>query len=110
MKVPVNFMSRLNGQVFTEKGFEFLVEVINDNQVWIFGGTDVDFKNCILLSYDWPKGEFDVRICQIGNGTQGYTVENNLELYRDEIISLQKYIEKLKQITCFHFDKIIKPI
>lgn len=109
MNVPINFTKKLNGQVFTEKGFEFLVETHNDNEVWIFGGTDVDFKNCILLFYDWPKGEFNVRICEIGNGTQGYNVENNLKVCRDEIITLQKYIEKLKQITFNHFNKIIKP-
>lgn len=109
MKIPVNFMARLNGQVFTTKGFEFLVEVTNDNEVWIFSDNCIDFKNCILLSYDWTNGIFNVRICQIGNGTQGYTIQNNLQIFRDQIISLQRYIVELKQITFNYFNKIIKP-
>ncbi len=104
---PVNFCE-INEKHFKSNGYEFFIECNESNQVWLFGEYSPDFDNCILLQYDWPKNKFNIRICELGNGTSGYDVETNLTILRDEILTMNSYLEKLKQIAAFHFDKIIK--
>lgn len=107
MKIPKNFVQKLNGAIFNENGFEFVIEAHNDC-VWIFGNNSEDFKNCILLMYDWNKSLFNVRICELGKGTVGYDAETECEIFNDDIQTLEKFVNNLRCITFFHFDKIKK--
>jgi hypothetical protein len=103
---PKNFYE-INGKRIQSNGNEFYIECNEFNQVWLFGDCAPDFDKCILLHYDWPNKKFSIKICDIGQGTSGYYIERNLSILRDEILTMNSYLDKLKNIVAFHFDKLL---
>jgi hypothetical protein len=108
MKAPENFVQRLNGQTFSSNGFGFLIEVIHESEIYIMPDTEIDFKCCILVKNDWDSGTFDVRICELGMGSNGMNVQNDSKILKEDILSLKDYIKELENMTAFHINEIIK--
>ena len=104
---PVNFYE-INGKHIQSNGYEFYIECNQHDQVWLFGGSAPDFDRCILLRYDWPNKKFNIKICEMGQGTTGYYIETDLRILRDEMLTMNSYLDKLKNIVAVHFNKMIK--
>lgn len=108
MKAPQNFVERLNGTTFSSNGFGFIVEITHESEVYIMADTDIDFHSCILVKNDWDSGTFDVRICELGMGSNGMNVQNDSKILKEHISSLKDYIKALENMTTFHLKEIIK--
>ncbi len=108
MRAPENFVQRLNGKTFSSNGFGFIVEITHESEVYIMADTDIDFHSCILVRNDWDSGKFDVRICELGMGSNGTDVQTNSKILKEDIRSVKDYVGGLINITTFHFNQIIK--
>lgn len=108
MKAPENFVQRLNGATFSSNGFGFLIEVTHEDEVYIMPDVDVDFHSCILVKNNWDSGKFDVRICELGMGSIGMNVQNDVQILKEYIRSLKDYLKELENITAYHINEIIK--
>lgn len=107
MKQPVNFF-KINGQDFKSNGYDFYIECREPERLWVFPNIESDFENCILLTYDWVLEKFSIRLCQLGSGTYGFDVADNLKIVKNEMATMGSYVNKLKEITESYFKVLTK--
>ena len=81
-----------------------------DNEKIKFGNTEIEidvakdgffvqqvhagsWKNCVLFEMNWDKNQYNVKICAIGNGTDGWYVHEDLPIVKDSILTIERFKE-----------------
>lgn len=81
MKRPENF-EKIDGTTINVEGERVKIDLsnVNDNIFLFQNGHGNNWNNCILLEMDYPKNEYNIKICNIGMGDEGWYLNRECDL------------------------------
>lgn len=92
MKKPQNF-SKIDHEIVKLGATGVRIEISNtDEAVYLFqidGHTN--WKNCIIFELLWDKNQYNVKICNIGDGAAGWYLHEQLPLSMDSMRTVERF-------------------
>jgi hypothetical protein len=93
MKKPVNFIKVDNEQIIVGNK-KLTIDVCTDGFFIMPNGT-TDWNNVVLFEMDWENEQYNVKICVLGEGTDGWYLHEKLPITK----SLMKTVERFKDFA-----------
>ena len=93
MKKPENFIKVDNEQIIVGNK-KLTIDVCTDGFFVMANGT-TDWNNVVLFEMDWENEQYNVKICVLGEGTDGWYLHEKLPITK----SLMKTVERFKDFA-----------
>jgi hypothetical protein len=93
MKKPENFIKVDNEQIIVGNK-KLTIDVCTDGFFIMPNGT-TDWNNVVLFEMDWENEQYNVKICVLGEGTDGWYLHEKLPITK----SLMKTVERFKDFV-----------
>jgi hypothetical protein len=93
MKKPENFIKVDNEQIIVGNK-KLTIDVCTDGFFIMPNGT-TDWNNVVLFEMDWENEQYNVKICVLGEGTDGWYLHEKLPITK----SLMKTVERFKDFA-----------
>jgi hypothetical protein len=93
MKKPENFIKVDNEQIIVGNK-KLTIDVCTDGFFVMPNGT-TDWNNVVLFEMDWENEQYNVKICVLGEGTDGWYLHEKLPITK----SLMKTVERFKDFA-----------
>ena len=93
MKKPTNF-SKIDREVIKVGNTAVVIDITN-NGFFVFKNGDAksDWENCVLFEMDWESEKYNIKICLIGEGTDGWYLHQGLPIPKDLIQTSELFKE-----------------
>jgi hypothetical protein len=89
MKKPENFNKVDNEQIIVGSK-KLTIDVANDGFFVMDNGT-TDWNNVVLFEMDWDKEQYNVKICVVGEGTDGWYLHEKLPIPKAHMLTVERF-------------------
>lgn len=88
MKKPENF-NKVDNETIRFGNTEIEIDVCNDG--FFVQQHDGVWKNCVLFEMNWDKNQYNVKICAIGEGTDGWYIHEGLPMQKESMLTIERF-------------------
>jgi hypothetical protein len=89
MKKPENF-NKVDNETIKFGNTEIEIDVCNDG-FFVQQRHDGGWKNCVLFEMNWDKNQYNVKICAIGEGTDGWYIHEGLPMQKESMLTIERF-------------------
>ena len=89
MKKPENF-TKVDNSMITFGNTEIEIDVCNDG-FFVQQRHEGGWKNCVLFEMNWDKNQYNVKICAIGDGTDGWYIHEGLPIPKESMLTVERF-------------------
>jgi len=89
MKKPENF-TKVDNSMITFGNTEIEIDVCNDG-FFVQQRHEGSWKNCILFEMNWDKTQYNVKICAIGDGMDGWYIHEGLPIPKESMLTVERF-------------------
>ena len=91
MKKPENF-NKVDNSTIKFGNTEIEIDVCNDG-FFVQQVHEGSWKNCVLFEMNWDKNQYNVKICAIGDGPDGWNIHEGLPIPKESMLTLERFKE-----------------
>jgi hypothetical protein len=89
MKKPVNFIKVDNEQIIVGNK-KLTIDVCTDG-FFVMPNDTTDWNNVVLFEMDWEKAQYNVKICVLGEGTDGWYLHEGLPIPKEHMLTVERF-------------------
>ena len=89
MKKPENFNKVDNEQIII--GSKKLSIDVSTNGFFVMANGTTDWNNVVLFEMDWEKEQYNVKICILGEGTDGWYLHEGLPISKESMKTVERF-------------------
>jgi len=89
MKKPENFNKVDNEQIIV--GSKKLTIDVAANGFFVMDNDTTDWNNVVLFEMDWDKEQYNVKICVLGEGTDGWYLHEGLPIPKAHMLTVERF-------------------
>ena len=89
MKKPENF-NKIDNAMIKFGNTEIQIDVCNDG-FFAQQTPEANWKNCVLFEMNWDKNQYNVKICAIGDGTDGWYLHEGLPIPKAHMLTVERF-------------------
>jgi hypothetical protein len=89
MKKPENFIKVDNEQIIVGNK-KLTIDVCTDG-FFIMPNDTTDWNNVVLFEMDWEKAQYNVKICVLGEGTDGWYLHEGLPIPKEHMLTVERF-------------------
>jgi hypothetical protein len=89
MQKPENF-NKVDNETIKFGNTKIEIDVCNDG-FFVQQPHDDGWKNCVLFEMNWDKNQYNVKICAIGDGTDGWYVHEGLPMQKESMLTMERF-------------------
>ena len=98
MKKPENF-NKVDNESIKFGNTEIVIDVCNDG--FFVQQTHIsNWSNCVLFEMNWDKNQYNIKICAIGAGTDGWYIYEGLPIPKEHMLTVERFKDFV--ITCMY--------
>ena len=89
MKKPENF-NKVDNETIKFGNTEIEIDVCNDG-FFVQQRHDGGWKNCVLFEMNWDKNQYNVKICILGEGVEGWYLHEGLPFAKESMKTVERF-------------------
>jgi hypothetical protein len=89
MKKPENFNKVDNEQIIV--GSKKLTIDVSTDGFFVMDNRTTDWNNVVLFEMDWEKAQYNVKICILGEGTDGWYLHEKLPIPKEHMLTVERF-------------------
>jgi hypothetical protein len=89
MKKPENFIKVDNEQIIVGNK-KLTIDVCTDG-FFVMPNDTTDWNNVVLFEMDWEKAQYNVKICVLGEGTDGWYLHEGLPIPKEHMLTVERF-------------------
>jgi len=89
MKKPENF-NKVDNAMIKFGNTQIEIDVCNDG-FFAQQTPEANWKNCVLFEMNWDKNQYNVKICKIGDGTDGWYLHEGLPIPKAHMLTVERF-------------------
>ena len=89
MKKPENF-NKVDNERIKFGNTEIEIDVCKDG-FFVQQYSTSNWLNCVLFEMNWDKNQYNVKICAIGDGTDGWYIHEGLHMQKESMLTIERF-------------------
>lgn len=89
MKKPENF-NKVDNERIKFGNTEIEIDVCKDG-FFVQQSSTSNWLNCVLFEMNWDKNQYNVKICAIGDGTDGWYIHEGLTMQKESMLTIERF-------------------
>ena len=89
MKKPENF-NKVDNERIKFGNTEIEIDICKDG-FFVQQRSTSNWLNCVLFEMNWDKNQYNVKICAIGDGTDGWYIHEGLPMQKESMLTIERF-------------------
>lgn len=89
MKKPENF-NKVDNERIKFGNTEIEIDICKDG-FFVQQTSTSNWLNCVLFEMNWDKNQYNVKICAIGDGTDGWYIHEGLPMQKESMLTIERF-------------------